>query len=154
MLVARDDTPRHGEDQRHADIGDVVRQHVGRVGDGDAAGLRRRQVDMIEADALGGDDLGLGQRRNELGIDPARAGRNRAHPVLDLAEEGRAMFRRPQAVHREILVELLHRRGIDRHYQHDIGFHPESSGLRGGENASRRGRRQTPSHLRKGAGCR
>ena len=62
--------PRDREDQAPGEIGARVGQHVGRVGDGDAARAAGRHVDVVVADRDVGDDLQLRARGIEhRGID-------------------------------------------------------------------------------------
>ena len=63
--------PRHRENERHGHVGGVFGQHARRVGDGDAALERGRDVDIVDAVSEIGDQLQpvaeLGERR---GVDP------------------------------------------------------------------------------------
>jgi hypothetical protein len=52
---AFDHSPRHGEDQRHGHIGGVFGQNFWRVGHGNAARVRRGDVDIVNAVAEIGD---------------------------------------------------------------------------------------------------
>ena len=63
---AFDQAARHGEDQRHRDVGGVVGQDARRVGHRDAAGARRFKIDIVDAGAEIGDQLQLfaGARQN------------------------------------------------------------------------------------------
>jgi hypothetical protein len=54
-----DQPARHGENQRHGHVGGVFGQNLGRVGDGDAARMRRADVDIVDAIAEIGDHLQL-----------------------------------------------------------------------------------------------
>ena len=63
---------RGAQHQQHGDVGGGVGQHVGRVGDDDAARLGGRQVDMLVADREGGDRPG-----SLCGSAAERSGRHR-----------------------------------------------------------------------------
>jgi hypothetical protein len=67
---ALDQPARHREDQRHRHVGGVLGQHFRCVGDGDAAGMRRRHVDIVDAVAEIGDqpELAVG-RVDDVGVD-------------------------------------------------------------------------------------
>ena len=59
--VGADHAARQREHHGDAEIGDIPGQHVGRVGDADAARPRGGEVDRVEADAIDGNDLERGQ---------------------------------------------------------------------------------------------
>ena len=62
MRVAVDHLAHVGEDEREGEVRHVLGENVGRVGDADAAGARALEIDRVDADAVAGDDLELGQR--------------------------------------------------------------------------------------------
>ena len=65
----------HGIDQQpDRGIGDLLGQHVGRVGDHDAALRRVADIDRIIADAEIGDDLEIGQRIDQCSVYAAKGG--------------------------------------------------------------------------------
>ena len=72
--------------QRHRAVGDAVVEHVGGVGDDDAALFGGIEVDLVHADAEVGDSE-FGQRIHQRGVDLARAG------VGERADFRRAAFR-------------------------------------------------------------
>ena len=61
---------RDHQEERHREVGRGVGQHVGRVGDRDAAGLGRLDVDVVEAHAEVRHELGAARlRRQHIGRD-------------------------------------------------------------------------------------
>jgi len=74
---ALDQPPRHRQNQRHRHVGGVLGEHARRIGDGDAALERGRDVDVVDAVAKIGDQLellaGLAQHR---GVDAVGDGRH------------------------------------------------------------------------------
>ena len=56
-LRALGQTPRHRKNERHRHVGGIFGQHAGRVGHGDAALHRGRDVDIVDAVAEIGDEL-------------------------------------------------------------------------------------------------
>ena len=67
MPVGLRDAPQERDDEADRQVGHVVGQHVGGVGDPEAARARAcREVDLVEADAVDGDDLERRQPGGEL----------------------------------------------------------------------------------------
>ena len=64
--VGRNDAARHGQRQRHGQVGHVVGQDVRRMGDRDAALARRRDIDPVVADTEYRDDFGRGKAGHHL----------------------------------------------------------------------------------------
>jgi hypothetical protein len=50
-------------------VGNLLRQHVGRVGHHHAGGARMLGIDMVVADTEAGDDLKIGQGINEGSVN-------------------------------------------------------------------------------------
>ena len=110
---ALDQPPRHRENQRHGHVGGVFGQHFRRVGHRDAARMRRRDVDIVDAVAEIGDhaQLAVGMLEHLL-VDHVGDGR---HQHVGGADRVRDLFRR----HRRIVeiqprVEQLAHPGLDR----------------------------------------
>jgi hypothetical protein len=62
--------PQRHQDEGHGDVGGVLGKDVGRVGDCDAAGARRLEVDIVRADAVIGDQLQPRARAlDQLGVE-------------------------------------------------------------------------------------
>ena len=86
---ALDQPARHRQDQRHGHVGGVFGQNLRRVGHGDAARMRRDDVDIVDAVAEIGDQsqLAVGLLENLLG-DLVGNGRHQniggAHRLGDL----------------------------------------------------------------------
>jgi hypothetical protein len=57
QMVALDRMARGAEHQQHGDFGRGVGKHIRRVGDRNAARLQGRQIAVIDADGMVGDDL-------------------------------------------------------------------------------------------------
>ncbi len=103
---------RHGEDERHGHVGGILGEDTGRVGHGDAAAERGRDVDMVNAVAVIGDQLelvaGLAQDR---GIDAIGHGRHQHVGTLHgIGELGRG---HGLVVEVEARVEQLAHAGLD-----------------------------------------
>ena len=76
-LVALGDAARHGQHQRHRDVGRIFGQDSRRVGNGDAARLGGGKVDMVHARSERSDQLQLvAGHRDQVGIDPVGHGGN------------------------------------------------------------------------------
>ncbi len=74
-LRAFGEAARHGEDQRHGQVGGVFGEHGGRVRHRDAARQRARHVDMVDAVGEGGDEPQVFTRLGQHGIvDAVRNG--------------------------------------------------------------------------------
>jgi hypothetical protein len=110
---ALDQPPRHGEDQRHGHVGGVFGQNLRRVGHGDAARMRRRDVDIVDAVAEIGDHaqlaVGVFEDRFADHVGDSR------HQYVGAADRLGDLFRR----HRRIVevqprVEQLAHPGLDR----------------------------------------
>jgi hypothetical protein len=63
------ETPRDAENQRPSEIGARVGEHIGRVGDKDAAGTAGLHVDVVVADRNVGDDPQVATGIQYFGID-------------------------------------------------------------------------------------
>ena len=64
---------RHIQDQRHCQIRSIVGEYTGSVRDHDAFGLRRSQIDMVDAGAIAGNQLKLRWRgRYNICVDAIR----------------------------------------------------------------------------------
>jgi len=127
--VTFDDAAGEREDRADGEIGGVLGQHVGRVGDANAARPRCRQVDGLVADAEAGDDLEARQRRHQGGIranDAAR--RDAADAPGALSKEAVAIRRQPQFMDGESILQLRHQPGIER--TGDKNLRPRAHGLR------------------------
>jgi hypothetical protein len=77
--------PRRTEHEQKGDLGGRVAQHVGGVGDDNAAPLGRLEVDVIDADRHVGDHLhGLGQAADDLGREVlCMAGQDGVDPLAE-----------------------------------------------------------------------
>ena len=74
------------QEQADRGVGDLLGEHVGRVGDDDAAARGRGDVDMVVADAEARDDVEVGQPGHERIVDRQhRRDGHRAH----MAERGK-----------------------------------------------------------------
>ena len=79
---------RHRQDQRHGHVGGVFGQHAGRIGDGDAALMRGRHVDIVDAVAEIGDQLEpLAGLIDHLGVDLVGDGRHQHVGALRRLDE-------------------------------------------------------------------
>ena len=111
-LVVMIGTPRRRQQHHEGEVGGALGQHVRRVGHDQAPRLRRRDIDVVVADAAGGADTharrqprdrirGQRQRIGEHDrIGPVRAGRLdhlvRGHVVLALDHDGIEFLPRPR----------------------------------------------------------
>ena len=107
--LALDDAAHACQDQRERHVGDVLGQHVRRIGDPDAPRPRPVEVDGVEANAETGDDLELGTGVDETGAGAQDAiRRDGADQRADLAQEPRAIFGEPQFVDEIVAFEERH----------------------------------------------
>lgn len=72
------DCAEEGQGKGDGEIGDIVGQNVGRVGDGNASLSAFWEVDVVVSDAVGGDDLQVGQGVDGGGI----------HSYFDASDDG------------------------------------------------------------------
>ena len=87
MTLAFSGPARDHQQERHRGVGGGVGQDVGRIGDGQAAGLGRFGIDVVEADAEVGEQpraprLGREHFRGELVGDGAEQGVGALERVL------------------------------------------------------------------------
>ena len=116
--VGADHAARQRQHHGDAEIGDVPGQHVGRVGDADAARPRGGEVDRIEADAINGNDLERGQGVDQRAAGAELAARGDGANIFAMPLEQRGSVALEVAMHGEALVQpLLVRRGIGAHLQ-------------------------------------
>ncbi len=121
VAVPLRDATGNGQGQRHAEIGDAIGQDARRIGDSDAARLRCRQVDGIDADAVRGDDLCLGQRVHQFGASARLAHRRDGRDAVAQAGKKELAIRRlPQPMGDEIGVERVEGRRIHRRGDEDF----------------------------------
>lgn len=125
--VCSRDAAHGGKHEGKGSVSRTVREHVGGVGDGDAALAALGQVDFVEADTEGGDDLEVGEGINELGASADhRVAHQRTNGGGVGGHEGRLVRRFPQLEHCEALFQR---------WQHAVGHglrkqHPRPSLLR------------------------
>ena len=110
---ALDQPARHRQNQRHGHVGGVFGQNFRRIGHGDAARVRRDDIDIVDAVAEIGDQLQLAiglfeQRFGDLVGDGRHQHIGRAHRVGDL------LWRQRRIVEIESRVEQLAHAGLDR----------------------------------------
>ncbi len=110
---AFDQPARHGQDQRHGHVGGVFSQNLRRVGDGDAAGMRRLDVDIVDAVAEIGDqaELAVGVV-DDVGGDLVGDGRNQH--VGGARGFGDLLGRHRRVVEIDPRVEQFAHPGLDR----------------------------------------
>ncbi len=111
--VALGEAPLGGEDQGQGDVGGILGQHAGGVGDGKARGHGGGDVDVVDPRPEVGDQLQVGARpRDQLRVDPVGDGRGEhVRPRHGVGERLRA--------HRNVVwvqldVEQLAHPGLDR----------------------------------------
>jgi hypothetical protein len=70
MRIRLQQPPQQGDREPEREVGDVIRQHVGRIGDANAPATGEVEIDLVEADAIDADHLEVGQRRHQRGSAP------------------------------------------------------------------------------------
>ncbi len=88
-MFALGDAPRRGEHQREAEVGGGFGQHVGGVGDGDAARRAGGHVDVVVADRHRAHGLELRAGGNQRGVDRLGGGDEDAVVALQRARSAR-----------------------------------------------------------------
>ena len=66
IAVGLDEFAQRGDQEPHRDVGDLLGQHIGRIGDHDVVLARVFGVDMVVADAERRHDLELGKHRDSV----------------------------------------------------------------------------------------
>ena len=84
--------PREGEDEGERVVGDLVDAVVGHVADGNAAGPRGRQVDVVDADAVADDHPRPLHRGHDVGVHRGEL-RDHGIGIGDRRREGGDVFR-------------------------------------------------------------
>ena len=100
----------HGRQQQaDGEVGDLVGQHIRRIGDDDAALAGSLGIDIVVADAEIRDDFKLRQRIEQCVVDPHMrpAPGDTAHPVFHRSQRRRAILLLPELVHGEARLQLV-----------------------------------------------
>lgn len=111
IAVGLRDPAEDGDGEPDGEVGDVVGEDVGGVGDPDPAVAALGEVDAVDADGEGGDDLERRERVDERGVgavvgvpdDGADGARVRAEELV----AGHPRRCLPEAVQAEAAVQLL-----------------------------------------------
>ena len=128
VAVGLRDPAEHGDGEADGEVCDVVGEDVGGVGDPDPALAALGEVDAVDADGEGGDDLERRERVDERGVgavggvadDGADGARVRAEELV----AGRPRRGLPEAVQAAAAVQLLLQvrvHGVEK--QHAQGLH-------------------------------
>ena len=97
MRVAIEDFAQMDENQRECEIGHILGQDVRSVGDADATGAGRSQIDGVDPHAVTGDDFELGAAADQRGICAEFAARRDcADDLRRPVEEYLLVFREPE----------------------------------------------------------
>ncbi len=123
-------------------------EHIRRVGHRDAVRTRPGGVDMVVADAEGGDDLEPGKSRHERTIDPllGDGDRHGAHARAALAEELVALLRVGKLDDVERAGEPVHDDALGRTDQENVGFFGGHDSLQNCASALPRGVQHSHQH--------
>jgi hypothetical protein len=126
------DPAEHGDGEPDGEVGHVVGEDVGGVGDPDPALAALGEVDAVDADGEGGDDLELGEGVDEIGVGAVLgvADDGADGPGVG-AEEGVAAFGRglPEPDEAAAAVQLLLQVRVEGvQHQHAQGLHGRGGG--------------------------
>jgi hypothetical protein len=98
-----------GKKQAERDIGDVLGQHIRRVGHPDAALTRIGQIDRVRADAVAGDDLQVRQAAHQFGgCAEFTARRNGADRIAEIGQKAILVGALPETMNRVGRLKLRH----------------------------------------------
>jgi hypothetical protein len=86
-MLALGHAPRRGHEQRKAEVGRGLGQHVGRVGAQHAGGGHGIHVEIVVAHGHVGDDPELRAGRQHLGVDALAAGGEGTHLALQALDQ-------------------------------------------------------------------
>ena len=102
------DPPGRHQDEGHGEISDIAGEHLGRMRDDDAAGLRGNDIGGIVADAEGGNNLEVLQPVDQVGIRPLHAPRQDAADArTDIGQQRVRIGRIDEIVQRELPLQPL-----------------------------------------------
>ena len=97
LRVRRHDLARHRQQQRHRMIGDLVDAVVRHLGDDDARAGRRREIDVVDADAEARDDPAAGHLPDHVRRDLRVGDEQRVGARGDFQDRFRRRAARPAA---------------------------------------------------------